>query len=194
MAIALEPRLLFVQFHIDTNCINAESELREMNTLEAWEADEVILPLILSETARGESLAGKRDDPIRHSRNRKRHSKANTHIFTIEESDESSPDRFHDVERALFPGGATTDNQKRDVRIVCEAQKYGAILVTNDGESTSQPGGIRGNRHKLKGTVEIMSPAEAVAYVRSKIKQRDDHNRRVVDEYDGELPSWTGQD
>ena len=129
MAIAMEPRLLYVQFHIDTNCINAESTLSDVNKLESWETDEVILPLILSETARDESLRGKGDDPVRHSRNRKRHAKANTHIFTIEESDENSANRYHDVERALFPGGATTDRQKRDVRIVCEAQKYGARVA-----------------------------------------------------------------
>ena len=46
----------------------------------------------------------------------------------------------------MFPNGAKDDNELNDVRIVCEAKKYEAILVTGDGGSKAQPGGILGNR------------------------------------------------
>ena len=77
---------------------------------------------------------------------------------------------------------------------MCEAVKYQAILVTSDGASKSQPGGILGNRHHLSNLLQIMSPEESVAFIRSKIKERDELNRRLVKEFGGELPSWTEQD
>lgn len=98
------------------------------------------------------------------------------------------------VEAALFPDGAQRENQKNDVRIVCEAINYHAILITNDGDSKSQPGGLLGNRAKLANFVQIMSPDEAVSFVRSKIAERDEFNRKVAREYGGELPVWTGKD
>jgi hypothetical protein len=80
------------------------------------------------------------------------------------------------------------------VRIVCEAAKYGAILVTGDGGSKTQPGGILGNRHKLKNVVKILSPDEAMDFVRHRIRERDEFNIRFVKEFGGELPPWTGCD
>lgn len=73
-------------------------------------------------------------------------------------------------ESALFPDGARDENQLNDVHIVCEAAKYAAILGTGDGGSKTQPGGILGNRHKLKDIVKILSPDEAVDFVRQKIQ------------------------
>lgn len=81
-----------------------------------------------------------------------------------------------------------------DVRIVCEAAKYAAILVTGDGGSRTQPGGILGNRHKLRDVVQILSPDEAVDFVRKKIRERDEFNAQFVKEYGGQLPPWTGHD
>ena len=57
-----------------------------------------------------------------------------------------------------------------------------------------KPGGILGNREKLKDMLTIFSPDEAVDFVRSKIKERDDFNMRVAKEFGGELPEWTGKD
>ncbi len=98
------------------------------------------------------------------------------------------------VESALFPDGARDENQLNDVRIVCEAAKYAATLVTGDGGSKTQPGGILGNRHKLKDFVKILSPDEAVDFVRQKIQERDEFNVWFVKEFGGELPPWTGRD
>jgi hypothetical protein len=80
------------------------------------------------------------------------------------------------------------------VRIVCEAAKYGAILVTADGASTAQPGGILGNRHKLSGFVRIMTPEEALSHVEAKISERDEFNREMTKWIKAELPPWSGKD
>ncbi len=120
--------------------------------------------------------------------------KANQNIFTATSPVDRTDQRFTTVESALFPDGAHDANQLNDVRIVCEAAKYEAILVTGDGGSKTQPGGILGNRHKLRDLVKILSPDEAVDFVRQKIQERDEFNVRFVKEFGGELPPWTGRD
>ncbi len=170
--------------HIDANLINARQKLETINQLEKWEKDGVIL-INMSSTAVGEAKAG---------RDERRTKKATEQIYTATAPAAESDKMFKKVEAALFPQGATDENQRNDVRIVCEAAKYGAILVTGDGASKSQPGGILGNREKLRDVVLIMSPDEAVHFVRCKIQKRDDHNQRVAKEIGGELPPWTGKD
>jgi hypothetical protein len=185
VTIRMQRRMLYIPvLHIDTNLINARQKLAAVNQLERWYEDEVIL-INMSSTAHGEAQAGN---------NELRTRKANQQIFTATGAIEHSDAVFKQVEAALFPEGAHDENQRNDVRIVCEAAKYAAILVTADGGSRLQPGGILGNRDKLRGLVQIMSPDEAVTYVREKIRERDDFNRRVAKEFGGELPPWTGQD
>lgn len=185
MAIRMEHRLLHIPvLHIDTNLINARQKLAAVNQLEKWFDDEVIL-ISMSATAHGEAQA---------DGNAMRTRKANQNIFTATPPVEPSDPLFKKVERTLFPDGAHDENQLNDVRIVCEAAKYGAILVTGDGKSKTQPGGILGNRLKLEGLVEILSPDEAVDFVQKKIQERDEFNIRVVKEFGGKLPPWTGCD
>jgi hypothetical protein len=187
MTIALQRRMLYVPIlHIDTNLINARQKLPAVNQLERWYADGVIL-INMAGTAREEALAG---GDARRTR------KANQQIFTMTRPTPVDSARFKAIESVLFPGGAQDENQRNDVRIVADAIHYAAILVTADGGSKTQPGGILGNRARLteKFGVQIMSPQEAVAFVRQKIQERDDFNRRLADEYGGDLPDWTGQD
>lgn len=181
----LARRMLYMPvLHIDTNLINARQRLPSMNQLEQWFKDEIIL-INMSSTAHQEAQAGGSKDRAR---------KANEQIFTVTEPVSETDPLFKEVADAFFPGGVGDDNQRNDVRIVCEAIEYQAILVTADGASKTQPGGILGNRHKLSGLVQVMSPEEAVAFVRGKIIERDVFNRRFVREFGGELPSWTGRD
>lgn len=58
-----------------------------------------------------------------------------------------------------------------DVRIVFHACKYHYILITNDGDSRSQPTGILGNASILKNELRIiiMRYSEAVGMVQSEI-------------------------
>ena len=185
VTIPLERRLLYIPvLHIDANLINARQKLPVVNRLEKWFEDGVIL-INISATAHGEAQAG--GDPMRTR-------KVNRQIFTTTPAVTASEAPCKQVEAALFPDGARDENQRNDVRIVCEAIKYAAILVTNDGGSKTQPGGILGNRNKLKDLVKILSPDEAVDCVRQQIQERDEFNVQLVKESGGELPTWAGRD
>ena len=185
MSTQLERRMLYIPvLHIDTNLINARQRLPAMNQLERWYGDEVIL-INMSATSRSEVQA---DGNVLRVR------KANQQIYTVTPAANAADPLYTKVEAALFPDGAKDENQRNDVRIVCEAAKYAAILVTADGASKTQPGGILGNRHKLEGRVWILSPDEAVAFVRDKIRERDEFNTQFVKEFGGQLPTWTGKD
>lgn len=178
-------RLLYIPvLHIDTNLINARQKLPAVNQLEKWFKDEVIL-INMSATAHGEAQA---------DGNAMRARKANQNIFTTTPPVNASDHLYQKVESALFPDGARDENQRNDIQIVCEAAKYAAILVTGDGGSKTQPGGILGNRHKLREVVQIFSPDEVVDFVRQKIRVRDEFNVQFVREFGGELPPWTGYD
>lgn len=177
-------RMLYIPvLHIDTNLINAFQKLDTINMLEHWFEDGVIL-INISSIAHVEARA---------DGDERRTKKANQHIYTATPAVADDDPLFKRVETALFPLGAVNKNQRNDVRIVCEAAKYHAILVTRDGASKSQPGGILGNRHKLQD-VQIMSPDETVDFVRAKIRERDEFNERWVMEHGGDLPPWTGKD
>ena len=178
-------RMLYIGiFHIDANLINARQKVDAVNQLEQWNENEVVL-INISSTAFAEAKAGGSVERMR---------KANAQIFTTTTPVSESEPLFKKVEVALFPNGAKDDNQRNDVRIVCEAAKYSAILVTGDGASKTQPGGILGNRDKIKDTVQIVSPDDAVALVKREIYKRDEFNKRVMREIGGKLPSWHGQD
>ena len=74
--------------------------------------------------------------------------------------------------------------------------KWHAILVTKDGGSESQPGGILGNREELyrQFGVLIYRPEEAVECIRSKVTERDEFNAQVAALTGQPAPGWTGQD
>jgi hypothetical protein len=184
-SISMQRRMLHIPIlHIDANLINARGQIAQVNQLERWSEDGVIL-INMSSAAHIEAQAG--ND---HRRTRK----ANQQIFTATSPIQTDDTQFKKVELSLFSCEAQNENQRNDVRIVCEAAKYHAVLVTGDGASKRQPGGILGNREKLRDIVQIMSPDEAVDFVRKKIRERDEFNRRVAEEFGGELPPWTGQD
>ena len=187
MAITPQRRMLYIPIlHIDTNLINARQKLPAVNQLETWFEDEVIL-INMSGTARTEAMAGG---------NKQRTRKANQQIFTVTEPEHADGARFKAIGELLFSGGAKDENQRNDIRIVADAIHYAAILVTNDGASASQPGGILGHRDELalRFGLRILTADEAVAFVRERIGERDDFNRKVVREFGGQLPDWTGKD
>lgn len=172
--------------HIDTNLINSRQKLAAVNQLEKWFHDGVIL-INMSGTAHAEAQAGN---------NALRVAKANQQIFTVTPAADPADAQFKEVEDILFQGGARDENQRNDVRIVIDTIHYQAILVTADGGSKRQAGGILGNRDKLwdRYRVQIFSPDEAIEYVRHKIRERDSFNERVAGEYGGTLPQWAGKD
>ena len=182
-AMQMERRMLNIPIlHIDTNLINARQKLAAINQMEKWAADEVIL-INMSGTAHVEAQADGNPARVR---------KANQQIFTDTPVERDA--LYHRIAEVLFPQGTKTQNQENDVSIVHEAAKYHAILVTSDGASNSQPGGILGNRDKLRDYVRIFSPEEAVGFVQDKIRERDEFNARVAQEGGGDVPEWTGKD
>ena len=180
MAIQMQRRMLYTPvFHIDTNLINSRGKLESMNQLEQWAQNEIILI----------NMSGVSFKEAQADGDRLRTKKALSQIFTLtDETIDPAGTLYKNIEQALFPGGAKDDNQRNDVKIVFDATKYAAILVTRDGGSKTQPGGMLGNRKRLRDYVKIMSDLEAVALVKEKIAERDEFNRRVADEYGGELP------
>lgn len=186
MTIEMMRRMLYTPvFHIDTNLINARGKLSAMNQIEKWAEEELIL-VNMSGASFKEAQAGG---------NGARTKKALSHIFTLtDETINPNDPLYRKIEAALFPEGAKTNNERNDVKIIYEAAYYAAILVTRDGGSRTQPGGILGNRDKLKDIVKILSDFEAVAFIREKISERDEFNQRVSLEFGVDLPEWTGKD
>lgn len=173
-------------FQLDTNLINARQKLEEVNQLERWRDDGVI-SLVMSGVAHAEAKA---------DGNVARTKKAASHVFTIRANGEAAEDdMFAEVEAALF-GRIETDNQANDVRIVCDAIKWHAVLVTNDGGSKSQPGGILGSRDRLRAIADItiLSPVEALQLIRRKIAERDAFNAQVSTLTGDPVPAWHGKD
>lgn len=182
----MERRSLYTPiFHIDTNLINARGTLATMNQIEKWASDGVILV----------NMSNVSFDEAQQGSNILRTRKALSHIFTLidENCNESDP-KFQEIAIALFPNGIKSENEKNDVRIVWEATKWQAILVTNDGGSKNQIGGILGNAYKIKNLVRIMRDTEAVEFIKSKIKERDVLNIEISERTGQWLPEWTGVD
>src|SRR5262249_53974748 len=157
-----------------------------MNQLETWHEAGVIL-MHMSNVAQSEARAG---------RDGARSKKAISYIFALTKI--TTDGERHDlraIERGLFPRRARNQNEGNDVEIVFNAKKYGAVLVTADGGSRRQPGGILGRRAELARLgIVVMTDAEAVAHVREKIEERDSR-MRLRAQLDGTpIPAWVGQD
>ncbi len=172
-------------FHIDANRINSKQARANMNRLERWAADGVI-DIQMSGVAHKEAGSG----------NRGRSQKANQYIFTLQTASTADERRKREaIEQVLFPSGARTEGERNDVMIVADALKWTAILVTSDGGSKRQPGGILGNRQALRGLgVTVMTDGEAVEFVLSKIEDRDRLAREYSDRTGEPLSAWVGCD
>lgn len=174
-------RTLNLYFHIDTNKINARRLLPNMNILQQWHVNNVI-SISMSEIAQTEAgHAGQLQED-----------QASTYLANTDENLEDKEIIIcKKIAMTLFPGGVDSQNKGNDVKIVFHAFKYKKILITNDGGSRNQPGGILGNRHILKEryNIDIMTDEEAVDYVRCAIRNRDDAAKEC-----GQTNSWIGQD
>ena len=183
----MNKRFIGLSFHIDTNRINARQKLENMNQLEKW-SDNGVIRLEKSEVVLHELLVGS---------NSQRNKKAISGIYsmTYAESPEEKQ-KLIKIEEILFPKGAINDNQKNDVEIVFNAYKYCHILITNDGDSKKQPGGILGNAERLKDEVSIivMTDQEAVTLVEKRIKNRNKNCRAVSKRTGMPLPNWIESD
>ena len=179
-------RSLPLDFYVDTNRINARQSLPHMNQLEKWHKNHVI-SIEMPEEAHDEAIRG--DNP-------ERARKAMSYIYSLVSPDMRAQHQhiLKEIESILFPSGAQTPNQKADVGIVYNAAYYKSILVTNDGDSRTQPNGILGNRDKLAKFVQVMRDSEAVELVRERIKERDERARKIASMSGQPLPEWVGND
>jgi hypothetical protein len=179
-------RFIYKSFQIDTNRINARGGLEHMNQLERWR-DEDVIHLDMSEVAHGEARSGN---------DARRSEKALGYIYSITHADTSAEQaQMRAIESILFPNGPANQNERNDVEIVFNALKYSRILVTNDGASKTQPGGIIGKRNELAALgLRIMRDFEAVEYIKSEIRRRDELARRIADHTGQPLPEWVGKD
>lgn len=179
-------RYVYLDFHIDTNRINAESRLNYMNILERWFEDNVIY-LEMSEVAQNEAV--KSESSIRTEK---------AYTYVASETLASTSDEIRilkQVKKILFPDGIKSINEKNDVEIVFNAWKYNQILITDDGGSKRQPGGILGNRDKLEAMgIQVLRDHEAVKLVKQKIIQRDQRVNRIATYKKEPLPEWVGKD
>ncbi len=79
--------------------------------------------------------------------------------------------------------------------MVFNAYKYERILITDDGGSRRQSGGILGNRERLRSLgIQVMRDNEAVELVKHRIIERDEFARRIASKTGEPLPDWVGKD
>ena len=161
-------RYVYRDFQIDANRINARQSLPPMNRLERW-ANAGVISIEMSETAQTEAAAG---DPARAR-------KAHGHVYSMTlATTPGEQETLRRIEAVLFPEGVRSPNERADVEIVFNAIKYDRILITHDGGSRRQPGGILGHREQLeKLGAHVVTDEEAVALVERCIRERD---RRLV--------------
>jgi hypothetical protein len=179
-------RRLYLFFQLDTNRINARQGIPAMNYLENWHRRGLI-EIIISDVVQVEASAGGHSGRTR---------KALSYVFAIGTVETAVELDFkRKVEQLLFPSGLRDQADANDVEIVARAKKYHSILVTADGNSRTQPGGILGHRRELAGMgVKVMTAEEAVELVRQKINIRDERARHEASRLGSNLPSWVGRD
>ena len=172
-------------FQIDANRINARGALPNMTRLEKWHADGVI-DISMADVAQAEAATG----------STARARKASLRTFSVSTNRNSEEEQMLDrIEQTLFSGGAPTQSDRNDALIVFSAWKHRCTLITNDGASKSQPGGILGHRDELARLgIPIMSDAEAVAWVEARIRERDERAVLMHRDFGEPLPCWVGND
>jgi hypothetical protein len=178
-------RRIHYTFLIDANRINSSGRLQHMNTLEKWHKDKVIR-ILMPQIAQDEAAHGSSE----------RARKAYGYIMTLTESSSEDERLLNAIANILFPDGTATQNEKNDIEIVFNAWKYAGTLVTNDGGSHRQPGGILGSRDRLsqKLGVKALTDEEAVRLIRERIRKRDNRERERCATSGQPLPEWVGKD
>lgn len=179
-------RELGLCFAIDTNRINARQGLPNMNRLEGWR-EKGIISILMPQSAHAEALQGA---------GAKRLLKTSLTIIsmnTLEDSDEVM--LRAKVGKILCPTGEPDINTANDIDIVVNAHKYNCILITADGSSRTQPGGILGRAQELLALgIRVISDAEAAALVEERIQSRDQAVVKSASGQGVEPPFWVGED
>lgn len=180
------PRETGMQFAIDANRINSRRRLPNMNRLEQWKAAGII-SILMPETAHGEAWAGA--DP-------QRRWKASLTLFTLNTMENNDQRELRRKVAAILSPGKTPDqNTANDIDIIVNAHKYGCTLITADGGSRSQPGGILGHKAELRALgIRVVTDLEAVAIVEDRLRRRDQAELNLAHVQGREPAWWVGQD
>ncbi len=145
----------YLIFLLDTNCINARQNNCAMNQLEIWH-DHGLIHLCYTDVAHAE--ASYKSDA--------RAAKAAEFSWVGTNKWGENEDVRHAVSEIMFPCGAKDKTQINDARIVYEAERFQWPLITMDGKSKRQPGGILGHAKELLAFgIEVLTPESAVEKV-----------------------------
>jgi hypothetical protein len=157
-----------------------------MNRLEAW-AESEIIDLLTAETAQKEMATGGFGQ---------RTTKAYTFITTLTAlSTQDEKNQLNNIKAILDPSDSKTKSQVNDIDIVFNAWKYHLPLITNDGDSKTQPKGILGSRAQLERVgIKVLRPEEAVTIVEAALERRDNLAHQWAEYYGKPVPDWVGKD
>ncbi|HVZ43201.1 MAG TPA: hypothetical protein VHA82_05275 [Ramlibacter sp.] len=145
-------------FFLDANCVNARQKNDALNQLESYR-DRNMVTLMYADKVHAEARHGsqKRSDKVQE--------------FSFAELDPVFGENLEvkgQIEDILCPGGAKTANERNDIWAVYVAERLQWPLVTMDGASKSQPGGILGRAPQLAALgVEVITPQQALDRVRA---------------------------
>jgi hypothetical protein len=100
------------------------------------------------------------------------------------------------IARIVFPNGLRSDSEGVDVDTIRIAQLWTAIVITNDGDSKSQPGGILGAKSRLHREigVEVMRDFEAEKLVVRLIRERDHMEILLAAKEGRDVAPWVRSD
>lgn len=149
-------------FLIDTNRINSRQKCERMNELERLAVQGKCV-LLMPYQAWIEAECGN---------NLLRRTKVWSYFYIEPIKSESQLYWYGQIEKVVFPFGARSENEKNDVWILVAAREMNYPIVTNDGGSKKQPGGMLGNADELeKLGVIVLRDFEAVESVNAYLNQ-----------------------
>jgi len=173
-------------YQLDTNRINAMRKDLHVNQLEVWHKRKVIF-LEMSFSAYKEASFG----------SFRRNEKASGYTWTHINEAWPGIDEFQkSIAEIIFPGGPRNKQEINDVTILLTAKMSFATLVTLDGGSNRQPGGMLGNADRLLSElgIRVITAEHAVDEIRACIRIRDNTARKVSAACGRNLPKWVGKD
>jgi hypothetical protein len=145
-------------FYLDANCVNARQLHAVLNELETLRARGQVTLIYADVTYLEAAHASS-------ARTAKASGYSYTKVDPVWGENEATKQA---IEAVLFPEGATNQNQRNDVLAVYHAERLHWPLITMDGASRSQPGGILGRTAQLAAIgIEVITPEQALERVRS---------------------------
>ena len=173
---------------LDANRINARQLDEYMNQIERW-AESGVIFLYWPEPAAIEGMQGG------NVRRFKKVSMFGPKMQALANTPEEQK-LLMEISTVLFDGPPKTEGQYHDVNIAFITKKYAGSLITEDGGSKRQPGGLLGRRTQLKHRfgIQIYRTSEVVELVRTRIRLRDERAMMVSTHTAQSLPDWVGKD